>query len=287
MRQYLEAIDIVNSIKLLLKHPFYSDKLILIVEGTSDIRLFRSLFDQENIKIESIDGKKNLIFSMENLISSHKDKVISICDADFDHLENLEETRNSSNIYLTDFHDSEVMMLKSDSLYSFIDEYSKNDSLILLKNNLLDNVFKSSRHLGLLRYINFKYNIKLNFKKLNFSQFIKINLLEIEVNLEVLIDILISRSPTCSHSKNEILSYYHIYSKNSYDDEQINCGHDLTNIIACIFRQKEISLETNMDTKKVESALRLAYQKDYFKSTNLYINTKPKFFNKEEYNVPA
>lgn len=287
MRQYLEPTDVINSIKLLLKHPFYSDKLILIVEGKSDIRFFRSLFDQDHIKIESIDGKKNLIFSMENLINSYKSKVISICDADFDHIENLENERNLSDIYLTDFHDSEVMMLKSNSLYSFIDEYSKNEYLILLKSKLLENVFNASKHLGLLRYINFKYNMKLNFKKLNFSQFLKINLLEIDVNLETLIDILISRSPNFSHSKNELINYYNTYLNNEYDNEQINCGHDLTNIIACIFRQKEISLEPNMDTKKVESALRLAYQKDYFKNTNLYINTKSKFLNKQEDSLPT
>lgn len=287
MRQYLEPTDVINSIKLLLKHPFYSDKLILIVEGTSDIRFFRSIFDYENVKIESIDGKKSLIFAMEKLVRSHKGKVISICDADFDHIENLENQRNCFDIYLTDYHDSEVMMLKSDSLYSFIDEYSKDDYILSLKGKLLNNVFNASKSLGILRYINFKYNMKLSFKKLNFSQFIKVNLLEIELNLETLIDILISRSPNFSHSKDEVLDYYYDYSKNGYKNEQINCGHDLTNIIACIFRQKEISLEPNMDTKKIETALRLAYQKDYFKSTELYKNTQPIFSNEKTDAIPT
>ena len=216
-----------------------------------------------------------------------KGKVISICDADFDHIENLENQRNCFDIYLTDYHDSEVMMLKSDSLYSFIDEYSKDDYILSLKGKLLNNVFNASKSLGILRYINFKYNMKLSFKKLNFSQFIKVNLLEIELNLETLIDILISRSPNFSHSKDEVLDYYYDYSKNGYKNEQINCGHDLTNIIACIFRQKEISLEPNMDTKKIETALRLAYQKDYFKSTELYKNTQPIFSNEKTDAIPT
>ena len=287
MRQYLEPTDVINSIKLLLKHPFYSDKLILIVEGTSDIRFFRSIFNYENIKIESIDGKKSLLFAMEELVRSHKGKVISICDADFDHIENLENERNKFDIYLTDYHDSEVMMLKSDSLFSFIDEYSQNEYLLSLKSKLLTNVFDASRILGVLRYINLKYNMKLSFKKLNFSQFIKVNLLEIELNLETLIDVLISRSPNFSHSKEELYSYFYVYSKNDYKDEQINCGHDLTNIIACIFRQKEVSLEPNMDTKKIETALRLAYQKDYFENTNLYRNTKAIFSSEKEKAVSA
>ncbi|EPU1147445.1 hypothetical protein ACVUMY_004121, partial [Acinetobacter baumannii] len=100
-------------------------------------------------------------------------------------------------------------------------------------------------------------------------------------NVETLVDILISRSPNFSQSKKEIFDHYYSFLKNDYVDEQINCGHDLTNIIACVFRQKEISLETNMDTKKIETALRLAYQKDFFKNTKLYKNTISIFTNEK------
>jgi hypothetical protein len=274
MRQYLEPDDIINSIKLLLKHPFYADKLILVVEGKSDIRLFRSLFNQEKIKIESIDGKKQLIKSMQDFIESYRNKVLSICDADFDHIESMEDERLLSDIYLTDFHDAEVMMLKSNSLNSFIDEYSQSDKLLYLKNNLLNKAFNASKTLGLLRYINFKKDMKINFKKLNFSQFLVINPLtiDININLEILIDILISRSPKFASTKEDLFNYYNEYIKNDYDDCQINCGHDLTNIISYIFRQKEFSIETNMDVNKVESALRLSYQQHYFKETKLYKN---------------
>lgn len=288
MRQYLEPDDIINSIKLLLKHPFYADKLILVVEGKSDIRLFRSLFNQENIKIESIDGKKQLITSMQKFIESYRNKVLSICDADFDHIEGMEDERLLSDIYLTDFHDAEVMMLKSNSLHSFIDEYSQSDKVLYLKNNLLMKAFNSSKILGILRYINFKNDMKINFKKLNFSQFLSIDPLTVDlnINLEILIDILISRSPKFTSNKEELFNYYNSYIKNEYDDYQINCGHDLTNIIAYIFRQKEISLETNMDINKVESALRLSYQQDYFKETKLYKNINSRV-NIEETNKIA
>ncbi|MGK6702376.1 hypothetical protein ACKUZO_019680 [Acinetobacter baumannii] len=101
---------------------------------------------------------------MEELVNSHKGKIISICDADFDHIEDLEHQRNKFDIYLTDYHDSEVMMLKSGSLFSFIDEYSKDEYLLSLKSELLNNVFNASKALGILRYINYKYNMKLSFK---------------------------------------------------------------------------------------------------------------------------
>lgn len=73
MRQYLESTDVINSIKLLLKHPFYSDKLILVVEGTSDIRFFRSIFDYENIKLESALLHKDLKVKTSHIYSNLSD----------------------------------------------------------------------------------------------------------------------------------------------------------------------------------------------------------------------
>lgn len=48
------------------------------------------------------------------------------------------------------------------------------------------------------------------------------------------------------------------------------CGHDVTNLIAMVYRQRWASVEVNMDVKKVESALRLAYRDDDFYQTNLF-----------------
>lgn len=270
MKKYLVGNDVINTIKLLLKHPSYKEKIILIVEGKSDIRLFRSLFDDDQIKFESIDGKKQLLEAMPNFIEHHKNKVLSISDADFDHIEGLEDTHILFDIFLTDYHDAEVMLLMSDSLKSFINEYAQEKYRSYLIINLLDLCFSIGKNIGILRYINLKNNLELNFKKLNLSLFVDIKLIDIKINLDTLIDVLISRSPQYKGDRYNLLKLFHEYNSLNLNNEQINCGHDLTNIIANIFRQKEISFETNMDINKVESALRISYTKDLFKKTNLF-----------------
>lgn len=270
MRKYLQGNDVINNIKLLLKHPSYEEKIVLIVEGKSDIRLFRSLFNENQVKFESIDGKKQLIDVMPQFIQDHKDKVLSISDADFDHLDELENLRISFDIFLTDYHDAELMMLMSDSLNSFINEYTQEKYIEIAKEKLLETCFQIGRNIGIFRYINSVNNLNLNFKKLNLALFIDIKLLNIQINIETLIDVLISRSPKYTGDKDQLLEMFKEHSNKDYENEQINCGHDITNIISNIFRQKEISYETNMDINKVESSLRLSYTKEYFKETKLF-----------------
>lgn len=59
MRQYLEPDDIINNIKLLLKHPFYSDKLILVVEGKNDIRFFDHYLTMRILRLNLLMVKNN------------------------------------------------------------------------------------------------------------------------------------------------------------------------------------------------------------------------------------
>ncbi len=85
MRKYIDQVDKKNEIRLLFKHPSYKDKTIIVVEGDSDIKIFRKLIQHANIKIESIDGKKDLVEVMKQLSIEFPEKIFGICDADFDH----------------------------------------------------------------------------------------------------------------------------------------------------------------------------------------------------------
>ena len=119
MRQYIDANDKRNEIRLLFRHPSYKDKIIIVVEGNSDIKLFRKLIQDDRIKIESIDGKKDLIKVMKELSVEYPDKILGICDADFDHLIGIAEERRKYSVYVTDNHDIEIMMLLSPAIHSF------------------------------------------------------------------------------------------------------------------------------------------------------------------------
>lgn len=274
MRDYIDENDKKNEIRLLFKHPLYKNKVIVVVEGKSDVRLFRSIIESERIKIETIDGKKDLVSIMKVLSVEFPHQILAICDADHDHLLEASNERKEYSVYVTDYHDAEVMMLNSLSLKSFIQEYSSFNNIEYLQSELMNSVLVSSYSIGILRWINTAEELNINFKGLNFNKFISVNKINVTVDIKTLIDELLTRSPSKpSYVTNEFLNgKIEEYNSKQGCDLQVCCGHDITNIISIIYRQKWASLETNMDSKKVESALRVGYQREFFKNTELYEN---------------
>lgn len=274
MRKYIDAIDKKNEIRLLFKHPLYKDKFIVIVEGISDIKLFRKLIETPKIKLESIDGKKNLIKVMKDLHTELPDRLLGICDADQEHIIENSEDREQYAVYITDLHDAEMMMLASPALNSFINEYTKSELLDETREEILHQTISSANTIGLLRWLNEELSLNLKFKGLNYSEFCHPDHLSVKVDKNKLVEILLRRSPKTPEfsTKEYILDAFEEFSKRSACKFQVCCGHDATNIISMIYRQNHLSLETNMDQKKVETALRIGYSLESFRQTKLSSN---------------
>lgn len=274
MRSYINDIDKKNEIRLLFKHPLYKEKVILIVEGQTDVRLFRGLFDNDRVKIETIDGKKNLVVVMKELVNEFPQQILGICDADFDHLVGKAEERKEYSVYVTDEHDAEVMMLNSPSLDSFVMEYASIDNSAVIRTDLLNNVFEAAFTIGLLRWINTEEGLNINFKGLNFNIFVDVDKLDISLDLESLIEELIKRSTNkdSTVSKDYLVEKIDIYRDQQACKLQVCSGHDLINIIAIVFRQRWASLDLNVDQKKVGTSLRIGFQGSYFSETKLFRN---------------
>lgn len=272
MRRYIDSSSKTNEIRLLLKHPTYKNSLVIILEGSTDIRLFRSLLYSDSVCLESVDGKVDLINVMNDLKEDRNISVIAICDADFDHINNLADERAKSGIYLTDVHDAETMLVNSPSLTSFIDEYSNHDNHAEINGQLKDCVLSVAYEIGLIRLTSFNDKMNLNMKKMNYNNFININKLNVDLNKEQFIsDILIrSKSLKSGVDKDLILSRYEEEKQLEHSLLQVCCGHDIANIVAMLYSQRWVSCVQNINKDKVESALRLAYTIEYFKNTSLY-----------------
>ncbi len=109
LKKYLAKSDVVNSIRLQLRHPSGVNKVWVIVEGETDQKLYSKLIDGHHVEIEIAHGGLNsLLLSVSELLRE-TDRILGIRDADFLHLEGKKET--AENIFLTDFHDAEMMMI--------------------------------------------------------------------------------------------------------------------------------------------------------------------------------
>lgn len=274
MRNYIDKNHKKNEIRLLFRHPSYIGKIIIAVEGQSDVRLFRSILEHERIKVETIDGKQQLLSTMRELVEEFPQRIFAVCDADYDHLNIKNQDASQYSIYMTDEHDAEIMLLNSLALDAFILEYSSQANLEVIRSQLLDHTFSCAYLIGLVKWMNATKDLKLIFEGLNFCQFIDVKNLDININVDLLLSKLLRRSP--NKSEEVTLDYLQRGLEELKIRQvckmQVCSGHDLTQIIAMVYRQKWASVDLNMNQKKVESALRVGYQKLYFKDTQLCEN---------------
>lgn len=279
MRGYIDSNDKKNEIRLLFRHPLYKNKVIVIVEGKSDINLFRGLLNTQHVKLESFDGKEPLLSAMIELNSEYENRIFAICDADYIHVEGEENNYEAHSVFLTDHHDAEIMLINSCALEMYIDEYSSSETIEFLKSSLFEIAMEAAYSIGLIRWLNYQEDLGLRFEGINFRSFVDIKQREISINEDDLVQEVLRVSTNLAH---HVTADYLIDSIRRLRDEnkcclQINCGHDVTKIISMVYQKNWASQDTNMNQRKVESALRIGFRVDEFIQTQLFIKLNEAF----------
>ena len=82
----------LTEIRLSITHPNNVNKAFILLEGDSDIKLFRSLFLDSSTDTTKLDGKDMAINALVELNKEYSSKVVAIVDADFDHLKEANST---------------------------------------------------------------------------------------------------------------------------------------------------------------------------------------------------
>lgn len=106
----LDKKHIARSIILSHKTPEKVGKVIVLVEGKDDICLYEKFFKDDTVDIHDCHGC-DIVESVHNTFeqeTSNK-KFVSIFDSDFKRIN--ERLKNRNNIFYTDVHDSEMLMV--------------------------------------------------------------------------------------------------------------------------------------------------------------------------------
>lgn len=263
----------------------YSDKVMIFVEGKSDVLFFEKLLNEPNIKFELSDGKQNAkkqLKKIKQATPKYGHHAIGICDADFDHLNNNKEY---PPIFLTDTHDYETMILQDIGIKSLITEHCIDKFKLALNRNLLKNASNLTYQIGLIKWSNSKSSqFRLNFKDkndepLNLSEFIKFKDFDGKFDQDKYIERVMSQSAKQSQIKTTLLKEMQILELQQADKYQVCNGHDLAVIMALIICNYENQnnkrvLLTKLNQADIESNLRLSYNIDNFKKTDLYKQLK-------------
>jgi len=246
-----------------ISHPNNNNINFVLVEGTSDIRLFRKIFDTQKCKVENIPGGNPKLEECVLNLSRINNLVLGIRDTDFIKLN--QQIYSKRNMFLTDYHDIEMTMLNQLSvLNALLYEYTSlpKEQHIELKENLM----KTLSMLSSLKWLNDKESLGLNFSSgfLDLFSFTKF-----EINFSEYFKRIISKSPEAKiKDETEIREKIVTLLKENPDLMQLTNGHDMLNTFAQYFKE---SMKTKSLTETLlASSFRMCFTHEHFSETQLH-----------------
>lgn len=262
-RQDFTYQDKLNELRLDISHPNSSGINFILVEGDSDIRLLRKLFDIEKCKIENIPGGKNkLEVCVDTLINIYP-LIVGIRDTDFLNLNNV--IYNKQNMFLTDKHDIETTIISDEGvLNTLVFEFSnkpKNEHL-----DLRDDIIKSIKMIGYLKWLNSIENLELKFEC---GFYDLVSFANLNIDFDTYFTRVLSKSPNAHITDINIIKakITQLEALNP-DMLQLTNGHDLVKTFANYF--KNVSGINGVSAENIASILRISYNKQQLEKTNLY-----------------
>ena len=208
MKDQITPDRIANSIRLLRGDH---EGVFLIVEGHSDKLIYERLVNKQEVRVTIASGKNNAIKALSILEKEDNfRRVVAVIDADFSRIE--QQILDSNNLFLTDEHDLEMMLIKSAAFDKLLKERESEEKIKAFTEDIRETLLKLGQEIGKLRWLSLRNKLDLKFEGLNFKNFID------QKNLSINIDKL-------------IISIKNNSQKLSLDEQQIK--QDLSAIRVC------------------------------------------------------
>jgi len=255
--------DKLNELMLDIPHPNSKGINFIFVEGDSDIKLFRKLFDLEKCKVEYIPGGNAKLEECVSILSEKSSLVIGIRDADFMYLD--DEPYLKTNMFLTDCHDIEMTMLNQELvlnslLFEFTD-YSKENHL-----TFRNDIMKSIELMSYLKWLNILEELEFNFS-FGFQDLVSFE--DFSIDFSEYLKRIFSKSGN-AQIKDNVIIREKISNLMTLEPNmmQLTNGHDLLNTFAKYFRER--TGHKGLRGEDIARALRMVFTFEHFQDTKLY-----------------
>ncbi len=264
MREQITPDRIANSIRLLRSNH---EGVFLIVEGHSDKLIYERLVNKQEVRVTIASGKNNAIKALSILEKENFRRVVAVIDADFSRIE--QQILDSNNLFLTDEHDLEMMLIKSAAFDKLLKERGSEEKIAAFPKDIRETLLKLGQEIGKLRLLSLRNKLDLKFEGLKFGKFIDKE--KLSINIDELIRSIKNHSQKLSLDEQQIKQDLSVISDENHDPWQLCCGHDFISILA-IALWKVLGTWNATDVKKedLERDLRLAYELSYFYQTQIY-----------------
>lgn len=269
MRKYIQAADVANEIRMLRTQH---NGCFLITEGDTDARFFGNVTDTANCEIVNAHKKDIAVGALAILEKESFQGVLAIVDADFWVLDGNEQ--NSINLFLTDTHDLETLILTSPALEKVLAELGSSQKLKRFREqtskDIREVLLDAGRIVGYLRWISARDTLNLKFEDLTFAKFVDKETMVLD-DVRKAIEVTLNHSQRPDLNIDELANEVFSLCNGAFDLWQVCCGHDLVEILALGLRKAIGSRKAQeVDAATVERSLRLAYERSYFTNTRLF-----------------
>ena len=290
------SFDMMSANRLLSStlfiRPPKDNNAILIVEGNTDTIFYTSfVFDEKyllqpdafaslsNINISG--GKKEkVIEAIKKANDEGMEGIIGIVDADFD---NLGIVPFIENLYRTDTHDLESMLLKSEkSLQKVLNQYCNDDDLISSTeiSNIHDILLESSKYIGHALWCSNVCKWMINFEGFPIDKFIDEKL---DLDLKEACKLLKLRSKDDALSMETIETGVKQKVSEHWDLWQVCRGKEMLRVLA-VYIKHNIRRGTHGHDRLRKDFL-LAFDKEDFMDTQLYESILNWELNNRDYSL--
>lgn len=258
----------------------------IVVESKTNELLFRKLLTSKTVFFAT-EGRENVEKVLDMVVQHNINGVIGIIDADFRRIDKKQET--NPLMFLTDYHDTEMMCIFSKVWDNIIDFYVDKDKYeaFIEKNKVEFRAFIMSvcKPISVLRLVNERENLGLRFRTqkqdgsydfIDYTLFIDAKLLKLDRNNMFKAVENKSNKPHFFKNNPEIVNQYESLLAKEFDLKELNNGHDILNILSlalleAISNKKSSSKVTG---SALENDFIKGYRKEDFDSTQLYQNIR-------------
>lgn len=246
--------------------------VILIVEGQTDFTFYSNCICNEkyvlptDFRDDISEGRKGKV--IETIMKANEEGIegiIGLIDADFDNLSNF---NIEENLYRTDTHDLEAMLIRSKrTLKKVLISYSKDRCLIPEHDisKIQSIILGSSKYVGYALWCSNNYGWRINFKKFPINQCMDDSC---RLDIEKMCELLAKRATSNEISSEEIKLEVSKKLSKQWDMWQVCRGKEMVRVLAHYISYSLNNCSVRHDN--LVHDLILAFEKEDFFKTNLY-----------------
>ncbi|MGM5034065.1 hypothetical protein [Tardiphaga sp. 803_E3_N1_3] len=240
---------------------------IALVEGDSDFRLLQNLLEIDISNFVNCYGKTNALQTNHALNTSNFEGHICFVDADFSRLGSAPPSL--ANVVVSEFHDLEVTLFRSDALLRLLSEDGSREKIKALTDSgktVLNILYSACLPIGALRLYGIRNMTALKFKGIGYKCISK----KLVLNVKSLVKEVYDNSQIFT-GREEAESHLHEFEFGNFADDQLVCGHDLSGALSIGLRSHLGSRPSALcASEELESKLRIAFGYEDFKQTGMY-----------------